>query len=63
MLPLLNTSLPPSVWQQFRAQNSQIQSQLDAKIEGLEDKFTDTSNVVEYDMKKLQDKYLKSTVK
>jgi hypothetical protein len=43
---------------QFRSQNSLVQKQLDEKIEQLEDKFTDTANVLEYDMERLTKKYL-----
>lgn len=45
--------------QQFRQHNQQVQSKLDATLEGLEDKFTDTSNAVEYDMERLEKQYLK----
>jgi hypothetical protein len=42
----------------FREQNNQIQQQLDQKIESIEDRFTDMANVVEYDVTRLDKKYL-----
>jgi hypothetical protein len=43
---------------EFRQQNANVQGQLNATIEGLEDKFTDGSNVLEYDIKRLEKQYL-----
>jgi hypothetical protein len=42
----------------FRQQNGAVQEKLDATLEGLEDKFTDLSNAVEYDMERLEKQYL-----
>lgn len=42
----------------FREQNQKVQQQLDTAIEKLEDQFTDSANVVEYDMDRLAKKYL-----
>lgn len=42
----------------FRAQNKEIHQQLDQAIEQLEDRFTDTANVVEYDSARLEKQYL-----
>jgi hypothetical protein len=42
----------------FRTQNKQIHAQLDQSIEKLEDKFSDLSNVVEYDAARLEKKHL-----
>eukprot|EP00536_Pseudo-nitzschia_multiseries_P009231 jgi/Psemu1/306377/fgenesh1_kg.253_\ len=47
---------------EFRQQNEQVQNQLNEKIEGMEDKFTDLANVVEYDLTRLEKKYLKSSL-
>ena len=44
--------------EQFREQNKQVQSNLDHTIESLEDKFTDSVNVVEYDAQRLESEYL-----
>ena len=44
---------------EFRQQNAGVQDQLNAAIEGFEDKFTDGSNVLEYDINRLEKKYLK----
>ena len=35
---------------EFRQQNGKVQDQLNATIEGFEDKFTDGSNILEYDI-------------
>ena len=43
---------------QFRQQNAKVQDHLNATIEGFEDKFTDGSNVLEYDIGRLEKKYL-----
>ena len=42
----------------FREQNSQRQQGLDQTIEGIEDRFTDLSTGVEYDMSRLEKKYM-----
>ncbi|KAG7345771.1 hypothetical protein IV203_033302 [Nitzschia inconspicua] len=42
----------------FRQQNQKVQAKLDATLEGLEDKFTDTANAVEYDIERLEQQYL-----
>jgi hypothetical protein len=42
----------------FRQHNQQLQSKLDATLEGLEDKFTDISTAAEYDMERLERQYL-----
>lgn len=47
---------------EFRQQNEQAQSQRDERIEGMEDKFTDMANVVEYDITRLEKQYLKSSL-
>jgi hypothetical protein len=44
--------------EEFRKQNENIQDTLNATIEGYEDKFTDASNIVEYDISRLEKKYL-----
>jgi hypothetical protein len=44
--------------EEFRKQNEKIQDTLNATIEGYEDKFTDASNIVEYDISRLEKKYL-----
>ena len=44
--------------EQFREQNSKLQQQLDQSIESFEDRFTDAANVLEYDTKRLEKKYL-----
>lgn len=44
--------------EEFRLRNKAVQRQLDQSIEAMEDKFTDSSNVVEYDMSQLEQKYL-----
>ena len=41
----------------FRKSNETRQGQLNATIEGYEDKFTDVSNIVEYDISRLEKKY------
>ena len=43
---------------EFRQQNAQVQDRLNATIEGFEDKFTDGSNILEYDIARLEKKYL-----
>jgi hypothetical protein len=45
----------------FRERNKKVQTQLDTTIESLEDKFTDTANIVEYDMSRLEQKHLGSS--
>jgi hypothetical protein len=47
----------------FRQQNTQVQDKLNATIEGLEDKFTDGSNILEYDITRLEKKYLGALAK
>ena len=42
----------------FREQNKQTHSKLDESNEKLEDRFTDTVNIVEYDSKRLEKQYL-----
>eukprot|EP00934_Nitzschia_sp_Nitz4_P001320 Nitzschia sp. Nitz4//scaffold8_size234185//220656//221290//NITZ4_001306-RA/size234185-processed-gene-0.137-mRNA-1//1//CDS//3329559953//1320//frame0 len=44
--------------EQFRAQNQQVQQQLDTAIESLEDRFTDSANILEYDAARLEKRYL-----
>jgi len=44
--------------EEFRKQNEKKQEKLNATIEGYEDKFTDVSNIVEYDISRLEKKYL-----
>ena len=44
--------------EEFRKQNEKIQDTLNATIEGYEDKFTDVSKIVEYDISRLEKKYL-----
>mmetsp|Transcript_14799 Transcript_14799/g.41239 ORF Transcript_14799/g.41239 Transcript_14799/m.41239 type:complete len:193 (-) Transcript_14799:4101-4679(-) len=48
--------------QEYRQQNETVQNQLNERIEGMEDKFTDMANVVEYDMNRLAKQYLKSSL-
>mmetsp|Transcript_11208 Transcript_11208/g.12921 ORF Transcript_11208/g.12921 Transcript_11208/m.12921 type:complete len:188 (+) Transcript_11208:53-616(+) len=43
---------------EFRKQNEKTQEKLNATIEGYEDKFTDVSNIVEYDISRLEKTYL-----
>ena len=43
---------------EFRQQNATVQDRLNAAIEGFEDKFTDGSNVLEYDISRLEKQYL-----
>jgi hypothetical protein len=42
----------------FRKHNQQLQSNLDETLEGLEDKFTDISTAIDYDMDRLEKQYL-----
>lgn len=44
--------------EKVRAQNNQVQQQLDQVIESYEDRFTDTANILEYDTARLEKKYL-----
>jgi hypothetical protein len=44
--------------EEFRGRNNAFQQQLDQAIESLEDKFTDSSNVLDYEMSRLEQKYL-----
>ena len=46
---------------EFRQQNKQVQERLNAAIEGFEDKFTDATNVLEYDIARLEKQYLKGS--
>jgi hypothetical protein len=46
--------------EEFLKQNEKIQDTLNATIEGYEDKFTDVSKIVEYDISRLEKKYLNS---
>ena len=46
---------------EFRQQNKAVQDKLNAAIEGFEDKFTDGSNVLEYDISRLEKQYLGSS--
>ena len=43
---------------EFRQQNAAVQDRLNATIEGFEDKFIDGSNVLEYDISRLEKQYL-----
>lgn len=47
--------------EEFRGRNNSFQQQLDQAIESLEDKFTDSSNVLDYEMSRLEQKYLGNT--
>ena len=42
----------------FREQNKQVQEKLDATVEGLEDRFSDAFTSIDYDMSRLEQKYL-----
>jgi hypothetical protein len=44
--------------EEFRVRNKNFQQQLDQAIESLEDKFTDSSNVLDYEMSRLEHKYM-----
>lgn len=44
--------------EQVRVQNKKVQEQLDQTIEGYEDRFADTVNILEYDANRLEKKYL-----
>ena len=43
---------------EYRKRNEAVQAKLNSTIEGLEDKFTDASNIVEYDISQMEKKYL-----
>mmetsp|Transcript_10620 Transcript_10620/g.25563 ORF Transcript_10620/g.25563 Transcript_10620/m.25563 type:complete len:191 (-) Transcript_10620:85-657(-) len=43
---------------EFRQKNAKVQDRLNSTIEGFEDKFTDGSNILEYDIARLDKKYL-----
>ena len=45
--------------EQVRTQNKKVQEQLDQTIEGYEDRFADTVNILEYDATRLEKKYLR----
>jgi hypothetical protein len=47
--------------EEFRKQNEKIQDTLNSTIEGYEDKFTDASKIVEYDISRLEKKYLNNS--
>ena len=44
--------------EQVRTQNKKLQEQLDQTIEGYEDRFADTVNILEYDATRLEKKYM-----
>ena len=46
---------------EYRQQNKEVQDKLNSTIEAFEDKFTDTSNVVEYDISRLEKKYINAS--
>jgi hypothetical protein len=43
----------------FREHNQKLQAKLDETLEGLEDKFTDISTAVDYDMERLEKQYFR----
>lgn len=42
----------------FRERNAQVQQKLDTTIEGLEDRFSDASTSIDYDVSRMEQKYL-----